>query len=178
MQFRHLCRALGGFIGSKIKRNPYPKTDQIGETHSTGKKTQAGEEARRLCSASFEEKPRRRRSILRRPFCLRSISPTTHRETPIGVGKPGLAGSAAGPGLPFFLHFLAPLVREAAFSNAEKTRRDKGFRVTGHVGWVAAPPALARDPWLTGLAIRALYINIVFSICRYRVRILESSHEC
>jgi hypothetical protein len=40
-----------------------------------GKKTQAGEEGRRVCSESFEEKPRRRRSIPRRPFCLSSISP-------------------------------------------------------------------------------------------------------
>ena len=79
MQFRHLCRALGGFIGSQIKRNQYRKTNRIGGTKSTRKKTQAGEEGRRVCCESFEEKPRRRRSIPRRPFCLSSISPLTAR---------------------------------------------------------------------------------------------------
>jgi len=77
LQFRHLCRALGGFIGSQIKRNQYRKTNRIGGTKSTRKKTQAGEEGRRVCCESFEEKPRRRRSIPRRPFCLSSISPLT-----------------------------------------------------------------------------------------------------
>jgi CRISPR-associated protein Cas5d len=72
-----LWRARGGFIGSKIKRNQYRETERGGGRKSTGKKTQAGEEGRRVCSESLEEKPRPRRSIPLRRVCLSSISPLT-----------------------------------------------------------------------------------------------------
>jgi hypothetical protein len=75
-----LWRALGGFIGSKIKSNQYRETDRIGGRKSTGKKTQIGQEGRRACSESSEEKSRRRRSIPRRRLCLSSISPLTRNK--------------------------------------------------------------------------------------------------
>ena len=77
MQFKHLCRDLGGFIGSKIKRNHYRKTQRTDGRKSTEKKTQTKEEGRRVFSEAFEEKPQPRRSIPHRPFCLNSISPLT-----------------------------------------------------------------------------------------------------
>ena len=75
MQFRHLCRHLGGVIGSKIKRNQYRTTERNGGRKSSGKKTQGGEEGRRVFSESFQENPAEEDPILNRQFCFPSISP-------------------------------------------------------------------------------------------------------
>jgi hypothetical protein len=53
-----LGRVLGGFIGSKIRRNQYRKTPPAGGRKSNRKKIQTGEEGRRVFSKSFEENPR------------------------------------------------------------------------------------------------------------------------
>jgi len=82
-----LCRDLGGFIGSKIKRNHYRKTQRTDGRKSTEKKTQTKEEGRRVFSEAFEEKPQPRRSIPHRPFCLNSISPLTARNFADSVNR-------------------------------------------------------------------------------------------
>jgi hypothetical protein len=70
-----LRRQLGGFIGSKVKRNQYRKAEPNDGTKSSRKKTQAGEEGRRVFSESFEENPKEEDPIPGYPFCIRSISP-------------------------------------------------------------------------------------------------------
>jgi hypothetical protein len=51
-----LRRQLGGFIGSKVKRNQYRQAARNDGSKSSRKKTQTGEEGRKLFSESFEEK--------------------------------------------------------------------------------------------------------------------------
>jgi hypothetical protein len=68
-----LCRALGGFIGSKLKRNQYRKTHPKDGRKSNPKKTQAGEEERRFFSESLEENPGEEDPGLDRQFCIHSI---------------------------------------------------------------------------------------------------------
>jgi hypothetical protein len=74
-----LRRQLGGFIGSKVKRNQYRKAEPNDGTKSSRKKTQAGEEGRRVFSESFEENPKEEDPIPGYPFCIRSISPVADR---------------------------------------------------------------------------------------------------
>jgi hypothetical protein len=70
-----LRRQLGGFIGSKVKRNQYRKAERNDGRKSSQQKTQAREEGRRVLSESFEEKPKEEDSLPRYPFCICSISP-------------------------------------------------------------------------------------------------------
>jgi hypothetical protein len=70
-----LRRGCGGFIGSKIKRNQYRKPARTRGRKSSRKKTQSGEEGRRVFSESFEENPPEEDPILNRQFCIHSISP-------------------------------------------------------------------------------------------------------
>jgi hypothetical protein len=65
---------LGGFIGSTGNENHYAKTARDNGRKPTRKKTQTGEEGRRVFSESFEENPREEDPIPDRQFCIRSIS--------------------------------------------------------------------------------------------------------
>jgi len=65
---------LGGFIGSTGNENHYAKTARDDGRKPTRKKTQTGEEGRRVFSESFEENPREEDPIPDRQFCIRSIS--------------------------------------------------------------------------------------------------------
>jgi hypothetical protein len=65
---------LGGFIGSTNNGNHYAKTARDDGRKPTRKKTQTGEEGRRVFSESFEENPREEDPIPDRQFCIRSIS--------------------------------------------------------------------------------------------------------
>jgi hypothetical protein len=65
---------LGGFIGSTNNGNHYAKTAPDDGRKSNRKKTQTGEEERRVFSESFEENPREEDPIPDRQFCIRSIS--------------------------------------------------------------------------------------------------------
>jgi hypothetical protein len=65
----------GGFIGSKLKRNRDGKTEQNGGIKSSRKKSQTGEEGRRIFSESLEENPTEEDPVLNRPVCIHSISP-------------------------------------------------------------------------------------------------------
>src|ERR1022692_2850042 len=75
MQCKHLRRGCGDFIGSKIKRNQYRKPERNGGTKSSRKKSQTGEEGRRIFSESVEENPTEEDPVLNRPVCIHSISP-------------------------------------------------------------------------------------------------------
>jgi hypothetical protein len=55
LQFKHLRRAGGGFIGSKVRTNHYRKPRETGGRKSTGMKTQTGEEGRRFLRECLEE---------------------------------------------------------------------------------------------------------------------------
>jgi hypothetical protein len=79
-----LRRQLGGFIGSKVKRNQYRKAEPDDGRKSSRKKTQSGEEGRRVFSESFEENPKEEDPIPGYPFCIRSISPVA-----LGLCLPG-----------------------------------------------------------------------------------------
>jgi hypothetical protein len=70
-----LRRDWGGFIGSKIKRNQYRNPEPKNGRKSSRKKSQSGEEGRRIFSESVEENPTEEDPILNRPFCIHSISP-------------------------------------------------------------------------------------------------------
>jgi hypothetical protein len=74
LQFKHLCRGLGGFIGSNIKRNQYRKTSRADGRKSSRKKIQNGEEGRRDLSESLEENPGEEDPVSDRQFCIHSIS--------------------------------------------------------------------------------------------------------
>jgi hypothetical protein len=69
-----LGRHLGGFIGSKIKRNQYQTTERNGQRKSSRKKAQSGEEGRRFFSESPEENPAEEDPISDRQFCIHSTS--------------------------------------------------------------------------------------------------------
>jgi hypothetical protein len=69
-----LCRGLGGFIGSNIKRNQYRKSRRADGRKSNRKKTHNDEEERRDFTESFEENPREEDPVLDRQFCIHSIS--------------------------------------------------------------------------------------------------------
>jgi hypothetical protein len=71
---------LGGFIGSTGNENHYAKTARDNGRKPTRKKTQTGEEGRRVFSESFEENPREEDPIPDRQFCIRSISTVAGRE--------------------------------------------------------------------------------------------------
>jgi hypothetical protein len=80
MQCKHLRRGCGDFIGSKIKRNQYRKPERNGGTKSSRKKSQTGEEGRRIFSESVEENPTEEDPVLNRPVCIHSISPVARAE--------------------------------------------------------------------------------------------------
>jgi hypothetical protein len=87
LQFKHLRPGCGGFIGSKIKRNQYGKTERTGGRKSSRKKNQSGEEGRRIFSESVEENPLEEDPILNRQFCIHSIpSPNDTRLAAAGGG--------------------------------------------------------------------------------------------
>jgi hypothetical protein len=73
LQFKHLRRLLGGFIGSKLKRNHYRKTQRTAGRKSSRNKTQTGEEGRRVFSKPFEENSTEEDPIPDRQFCIHSI---------------------------------------------------------------------------------------------------------
>jgi hypothetical protein len=75
-----LRRGCGGFIGSKLKRNQYGKTERNGGRKSSRKKSHSGEEGRRIFSESVEENPTEEDPILNRPICIHSISPVAESE--------------------------------------------------------------------------------------------------
>ncbi|PYX73881.1 MAG: hypothetical protein DMG78_07755 [Acidobacteria bacterium] len=68
MQFRHLRRVCGGFIGSKIRRNQYLKPQEPGGRKSTCKKTHTGEEGRRFFSECLKENAREEDPVPDRRF--------------------------------------------------------------------------------------------------------------
>jgi hypothetical protein len=84
-----LRRVCGGFIGSKLKRNQYRKPEPKNGRKSSRKKSQNGEEGRRIFSESFEENPLEEDPILNRRICIHSISPLTrsHGAKPATLGK-------------------------------------------------------------------------------------------
>jgi hypothetical protein len=65
---------LGGFIGSTGNENHYAKPARDDGRKPNPKKTQIGEEGKRVFSESFEENPREEDPIPDRQFCIRSIS--------------------------------------------------------------------------------------------------------
>jgi hypothetical protein len=73
---------LGGFIGSTGNENHYAKTARDNGRKPTRKKTQTGEEGRRVFSESFEENPREEDPIPDRQFCIRSISTVAFHHPP------------------------------------------------------------------------------------------------
>jgi len=63
-----------------MKRNQYRKPASNNGRKSSRKKSQSGEEGRRIFSESFEENPSEEDPILNRPFCIHSISPVAKSE--------------------------------------------------------------------------------------------------
>jgi hypothetical protein len=85
-----LRRQLGGFIGSKVKRNQYRKTEPNDGRKSSRKKTQPGEEGRKVFSESFEEKPREEDPLPGYRFCIYSILPVAQclrQVSPFSLGR-------------------------------------------------------------------------------------------
>ena len=79
MQFKHLRRDGGSFIGPKIKRNQTRKRKRTKGRKSNRKKSQNGEEGRKLFNESCEEKLPEENPILNRQVCIHSISPLAGR---------------------------------------------------------------------------------------------------
>jgi hypothetical protein len=58
-----------------MKRTQYRKPEPKNGRKSSRKKSQGGEEGRRIFSESVEENPLEEDPVLNRPFCIHSISP-------------------------------------------------------------------------------------------------------
>jgi hypothetical protein len=65
-----------------MKRNQYRKPEPKNGRKSSRKKSQSGEEGRRIFSESLEENPLEEDPILNRPFCIHSTSPVALSKAP------------------------------------------------------------------------------------------------
>jgi len=74
-----------------MKRNQYRKPEPKNGRKSSRKKSQSGEEGRRIFSESVEENPREEDPVLNRPVCIHSTSPlaSSARPTPKNMRAPG-----------------------------------------------------------------------------------------
>ena len=104
-----LASGLGRLHRFQIKRNQYRKAGAKNGRKSSRKKSQTGEEGRKIFSESVEENPLEEDPILNRQVCIHSISPVavpcTRGIVPFGAarGKPFFTifrGDGNGRGLP------------------------------------------------------------------------------
>jgi hypothetical protein len=71
-----------------MKRTQYRKPEPKNGRKSSRKKSQGGEEGRRIFSESVEENPLEEDPVLNRPFCIHSISPLAPGTPKDNVSRP------------------------------------------------------------------------------------------